>query len=96
MIKVIVGHKVKNDADIQPALRKIRQNVIQYPGFVGDENLVSETDSSIVVLSSTWNATANWIAWEKSGIRTKLYQQMEALLAEEPKVTVYQLVPTHW
>ncbi len=96
MIKVVVGHKVKEGADIQPILRKVRQNAIQYPGFVGDENLVAEKDYSIVVLSSTWNAVENWRAWEISSIRTELYRQIEELLVENPKISIYMVVPTHW
>jgi len=96
MIKVIVGHKVKEGADIQPILLKVRQTAIQYPGFIGAENLVGERDSSIVVLSSTWNALENWIAWEKSSVRTELYRQIEELLIGKPKVTIYRVVPSHW
>jgi len=96
MIKVIVGHKVKEEADIQPILRKVRQNAIQYPGFVGDENLIGEKDGSVVVLSSTWNVIENWKAWEISSIRTELYRQIDEFLEEEPKITIYTVVPTRW
>ena len=96
MIKVIVGHKVKEGADIQPILRKVRQNAIQYPGFVGDENLIGEKDGSVVVLSSTWNVIENWKAWEISSIRTELYRQIDEFLEEEPKITIYTVVPTRW
>ena len=93
MIKVFVGHKVKEDADIQPTLLKLRSHAMQYPGFVGAENLLGEKDITIVILTSTWEKAADWKTWEKSKIRAELYRQAEAVLEEEPKVTVYRIVP---
>ncbi len=96
MIKVIVGYKVKPGANIQPIFLKLRSNAMQYPGFVGAENLVGEKDASLVVSISTWNDVQNWIAWEKSRIRAELYHEAEALLTEKPQVTIYWIAPTHW
>jgi len=92
MIKVVVGHKVKRGADIRPILLKLRSHAMQYPGYVGAENLLGEHDSSIVVLISTWEKVEDWKIWEKSKIRAELYQQAETILEEEPKVTVYRVV----
>ena len=47
MIKVVTGHKVKEGADIQPILLKLRSHAMQYPGYVSAENLLGEKDSSI-------------------------------------------------
>jgi len=92
MIKVVIGHKVKKGADIQPILMKLRSHAMQYPGYVGAENLLGEKDTSIVVLISTWEKAEDWRIWEKSKIRVELYRQAETLLEEEPKVTVYRIV----
>ena len=91
MIKVFIGHKVKEDADIQPILLKLRSHAMQYPGFVGAENLLGEKNITIVILTSTWENAADWKAWENSNIRAELYRQAEALLEEEPKVTIYRI-----
>ena len=96
MIKVIEGHKVKPGVNIQPIFLKFRGNAMQYPGFIGAENLFSETDSSIVLFVSTWNAVGDWRLYEKSRIRAELYQEAEELLADESKVNIYRIVPTHW
>ena len=93
MIKVIIGHKVKAGADIQPILLKLRSLAIQYPGYVSAENLIGEKDSSIVVVISTWDKAEDWKIWEKSRIRAEIYRQAEMFLEEEPKVTVYRIVP---
>jgi len=93
MIKVVVGHKVKKDADIQPILLKLRSHAMQYPGYVSAENLLGEKDSSLVIVISTWEKAEDWRIWEKSKIRVELYREAETLLEEEPKVTIYRIVP---
>ena len=99
MIKAIEGHKVKPSADIQniqDVFLKLRGNAMQYPGFVSAENLVGAQDDSIVVFVSTWDAVENWLAWEISNIRIELNQQIEDMLVEDTKVTIYRIVPTQW
>ncbi len=95
MIKVIEGHKVKPDIKIQDIFLKVRSNAMQYPGFVGAENLVRKGDPSIVVFVSTWNDVENWKAWEMSNVRTELNRQLLGLLVEESKENIYQIAPTH-
>jgi antibiotic biosynthesis monooxygenase (ABM) superfamily enzyme len=94
MIKVIVGYKVKRDEDIQPILLKLRSHAMQYPGFMGAENLLSEEDSSIIAVIKTWERFEDWQAWEKSKIRQGLLREAEALLEEAPKITIYRVIPT--
>ena len=94
MIKVIIGCKLKEGADIQPILLKLRSHAMQYPGFIGAENPLSKKDSSIVATVSTWEKVEDWRIWEKSKIRQELIRQAERLLAEEPKVTIYRTMPT--
>jgi len=94
MIKVIIGYKLKEGADIQPILLKLRSHAMQYPGFIGAENLLSKKDSSIVATISTWEKVEDWRIWEKSKIRQELIRQAERLLVEEPKVTIYRTMPT--
>ena len=94
MIKVITGYKLKKGADIQPILLKLRSYAITYPGFVGAENLLSEQNISIVATVSTWERVENWRLWEGSKISQEVLRETEALLVEEPKVTIYRIMPT--
>ena len=96
MIKVIEGLKVKPGANIQPIFLKFRGNAMQYPGFIGAENLVSEADASVILFVSTWNAVENWKAWETSSTRAELYREAKELIADEPRVNRFRIVPTHW
>ncbi len=59
MIKGVVGYKVKSYKNLEPILMKIRSHAMQYPGFVSAESLVSEVDSSVVVMMSTWETIEN-------------------------------------
>ena len=94
MIKVLMGYKLKEDVDIAPFLLKLRSHAMTYPGFVEAENLLSDQDSSIVAMISTWERSEDWKLWESSRISQDLHREAEALLEEEPKVTTYMIIPT--
>ena len=94
MIKGIIGYKVKNYKDIEPVLLKLRSHAMQYPGFVSAENLVSDVDSSVVVMTSTWETLENWRTWLKSRITQNLLRQDKELAMEKPRVTAYRIMPT--
>ena len=94
MIKIVFGYKVKKSADIRPLLLKLRSHAVQFPGFISDENLASETDSSIILVLTTWENVDAGLAWQKSTITQKLLQEAKALLDDGPKVTLYTVEPT--
>jgi antibiotic biosynthesis monooxygenase (ABM) superfamily enzyme len=94
MIKVIAGYRVKADADIKPILLKLRMNAMQYPGFVGAENLTHRRDVSVIVAISTWEGPENWIAWEKSKVRAELIKEIEPLVEDQTRVELYDIIPT--
>jgi heme-degrading monooxygenase HmoA len=94
MIKVITGYRVKEGADIKPLLLKNRMDAMQYPGFVGAENLISRRDSSIILVISTWERPENWIAWHKSKMKAELLKEIEPLVEDETRVEVYDVIPT--
>jgi heme-degrading monooxygenase HmoA len=94
MIKGIVGFKVRNYKDVEPTLLKLRSHAMQYPGFVSAENLVSDVDSSVVVMTSTWETLETWRTWLKSRITQDLLRQNKELATEKPRVTAYRIMPT--
>jgi heme-degrading monooxygenase HmoA len=96
MIKIIEGLKVKPGVKVQDIFLKFRSNAMQYPGFIGAENLASQIDPSVHLFVSTWNANENWKAWKISAIRTELYRQAKELIVDEPRVSVFTILPTHW
>jgi antibiotic biosynthesis monooxygenase (ABM) superfamily enzyme len=94
MIKVIVGYRVKAGKDIKPVLLKLRMNAMQYPGFVGAENLTHRRDPSVIVAISTWEGPENWVAWEKSKVREELVKEIEPLVEDRTRVELYDIIPT--
>ena len=94
MIKVIVGFRVKVGADIQPALLKLRSYAITFPGFVSAENLVRIDDNTIIAIEYKWDSIENWENWENTKIRKQILKEMEGLLREEPRIKIYNVVPS--
>ena len=92
MIKGIVGCKVRKDRDLEPVLLKLKSHATQYQGFKGMENLVSEENTSVVAMVSTWERLEDWKSWAQSTITQELLRQAETLLMEEPRVTTYRML----
>ena len=92
MIKGIVGCKVRKDRDLEPVLLKLKSHATQYQGFKGMENLVSEENTSVVAMVSTWERLEDWKSWAQSTITQELLRQAETLLMEEPRVTTYRMM----
>lgn len=94
MIRVIEGLKVKDFLEVQPILLKIRANAMQYPGYVGSEFLIDNQAGDVVVVISTWMTSDSWRLWEKSQVRADLYQQAESVILEEPRLSIFRVIPT--
>ena len=56
------------------------------------ETLANAEDDSIILVLSTWHSLKDWKTWEKSEPRNKLYKQIEPLLLEKPKVSIYEVM----
>jgi len=94
MIKGIIGYKVLRYKDVEPILMQLRSHAMQYPGFVGAENLVSEEDLSVVLMMSTWETIENWRTWVESSRTRDLLRQAKAVVMGTARVTAYRTMPT--
>jgi antibiotic biosynthesis monooxygenase (ABM) superfamily enzyme len=94
MIKVIEGYELKKGADIQPPFLKLRSYAITFPGFISAEHIRSVKGSPIAALLYNWAKLENWEAWESSKLRQQILQEAEALLVSEPRITIYEVMPT--
>jgi antibiotic biosynthesis monooxygenase (ABM) superfamily enzyme len=88
----MVGYKVKAGEDILRILVQLRSSEITYPGCVSCE-ILENKDSAIVFTMSTWQTAAGWEAWETSKLRQSMLTQLEGLLLDTPRVTMYTIVP---
>ena len=94
MIKGIIGFKVLNYKDLEPILMKLKSSAMQYPGYVGAENLVSVEDLSVVMMIATWETIENWRTWTESRITKDLLQQAKAVVIGGARLTAYNIMPT--
>ena len=94
MIKVIVGYRVKEGANIRPLLLKLRMDAMRYPGFVGAENLINKRDTAVIIVIYTWERAENWIAWGKSKVRAELLKDIEPLVQDKTREEIYDIIPT--
>jgi len=96
MLRVIIERRVKEDkqGELITLLRELRVAAVHQPGYVTGETLVSTEDASIISTLSTWRSQTDWKAWEKSGSRNRLNQQIEPLLREKPKISIYEVMAT--
>jgi heme-degrading monooxygenase HmoA len=94
MIKGIIGYKVLRYEDLEPILMKLRSHAMQYPGFIGAENLVSEEDLSVVMMTTTWQTIENWRTWAESNITQDLLRQSKEVAVGTARLTAYRIMPT--
>jgi antibiotic biosynthesis monooxygenase (ABM) superfamily enzyme len=94
MIKVIEGYELKKGSDIQTLFLKLRSYAMTFPGFISAEHIRSMKGSSISALLYNWKGLENWDAWESSKLRQQMLQEAEALLVSEPRITIYEVIPT--
>jgi len=94
MIKGIIGFKTSNYKELEPILMQLRSHAMQYPGYIGAENLVSEENFSVVVMMSTWETIENWRAWVESRVTRDLLRQARAVVIGAARVTAYRTMPT--
>jgi len=94
MVRILIERHLKEGkkGDLMPLLRELRTTAMHHPGYITGETLASTEDASVISVLSTWRSLDDWKAWEASEPRIKLYQQIEPLLLEKPKVSIYQVM----
>jgi len=96
MVRILIERHLKEGkkGHLMPLLRQLRTAAMHQPGYITGETLASTEDASLIAVLSTWRSRADWKAWEISEPRAKLYQQIESLLLEKPKFSIYQVMAT--
>jgi len=96
MVRVVIERHLKEGkkGNLLPLLRALRTSAMSYSGYIHGESLVGTENTSIISVLSTWQSMEEWKKWENSEQRVKLYEKIDPLLAEKPKVSVYQIMAT--
>jgi len=94
MIRVILERHLKEGKreDLIPLLIDIRMAALRQPGYISGETLTKAEDPSVITVLSTWRSLKEWQTWEKSEARKKIDKQIEPLLREKPRVSIYQIM----
>ena len=94
MITVIVERHIKEEKNLSQLLQELRILALNQPGhgYVSSQTLVDTEDSSVILVISTWQSLEDWRAWETSEDRTRVYQEIEPLLAEKPRVRICSFI----
>jgi len=96
MVRILIERHLKagKRGELIHLLKELRTSAIHQPGYVSGETLSSLEDASIISVLSTWQSLEDWKTWEESEPRLKLEQQIEPLLIETPKVSIYHVMAT--
>ncbi len=94
MIKVIEGYELKKDTDIQPLFVKLRSYATTFPGFISAEYIKSVKGNPIAALLYNWEGLEHWEAWKSSKLRQQILQEEQALFVSNPRITIYEVIPT--
>ena len=96
MVRIVIERHLKEGkkGDLLPLLRELRAVAMHQPGYVTGETLGSTRDPSIISVLTTWQSLEDWKVWETSETRVKIYEKIESLLVEKPKVSIYQVLAT--
>jgi heme-degrading monooxygenase HmoA len=95
MIRIMIDRKARVGEDLSALLVELRVAAItHFPGYVGGETLVNTEDRSNIAVLSTWRSIDDWERWANSETRNKLYERIEPLLQEKPKVRIFEVVAT--
>lgn len=96
MVRVVIQRHLKENkkGNLLPLLRALRKAAMSYSGYIHGESLVGAENPSIISVLSTWQSLEEWKKWENSEQRVGLYEKIEPLLVEKPKVNVYLIMAT--
>jgi len=95
MIRAMIERKAKASEDLSALLVELRVAAItRFPGYIGGETLVNTEDNNNIVVISTWRSIEDWERWATSETRAKLYERIEPLLQEKPKVRTFRIMGT--
>jgi len=94
MIMVIEGYELRPGADIQGLFMKLRSYAMTFPGFISVEHIQSVHGTPIAALLYNWEKIENWEAWKSSRLREKIVEESRTLFASDPRITIYEVVPT--
>lgn len=90
-IRVFIEREIKpgNDLKLHQLLMQLRSKAMMQKGYITGETLRDVNDSNRFLVIGTWNSIQDWQAWNANVDRKKIQEELNALLKEPEKYTVY-------
>ena len=92
MIKVVIERRCKQgkESELELLLRSLRGRAMQQDGSWSWETLRSADDSTRWLVIASWTYSDEWETWRDSPERQEIADQIQGLLVEPVKETVYE------
>ncbi len=91
-VKVMIERIAKPGLGVKlaPLLKELRSEAVKQKGYLYGETLRSVDKPDTFLVISAWSDIASWKRWSTDAFRQKREKTMAPLLAESPKVRVYE------
>lgn len=91
-VKIFIKRKVaeNNIIELTALLKRLRSFTLDQPGYIYGETLRRVDRPGEMMVISTWRSLADWDAWVKNEKRMSLQSEIDMLLGEETKYSVYE------
>jgi heme-degrading monooxygenase HmoA len=94
MIRVLIERWLRPGAEeeVLGALREMRRDAIQAPGYISGETLRDVADPAHHVIVSTWRSRADWDRWAVCEARQRVRTRIAPLLAKPERIAILEPV----
>ena len=91
-VKILIKRKVAADkaAQLRELVMQLRTISMKQPGYVSGESLKNVDRQNEYLVISTWDSLPAWKDWQSSRERTKIQDQIDALLGQKTEYDVYE------
>ena len=92
MVRVLIERWLLPGADEQivAALREMRRDAVQAPGYISGETLRDASDPAHYVILSSWRTSADWDEWAECEARQRVRGRIASLLARPERIAVLE------
>jgi antibiotic biosynthesis monooxygenase (ABM) superfamily enzyme len=94
-VKILIKREVSADkaAQLKELVMQLRALSMKQPGYVSGESLKNVDRPNEYLVISTWDGLSAWKAWQSSKDRSKIQDQIDALLGKKTDYEVYEYRP---
>ncbi len=90
-VKIVIKRRVPEDRAevLVPHLKKLRVMAVNQHGYIGGETMKRIDDPDEFLVISTWQTIEDWKEWFENKERTKIQEEIDALLEQKTEYAIY-------